>query len=196
MPLFPQGGLTSSVITTVWIGVAVVAFFNLRFGWVLSGLVVPGYLVPLLIVKPWAAAVIVVESIITYFLVWLFSEYLARSGAWSSLFGRDRFFALILFSVAVRLTFDAWLLPGLGQWLMDEMHLVFDYRNNLHSFGLVIIALTANQFWKTGFVRGVVPLVVTVGTTYVIVRFGLMGMAWSGLLEFYQRADEVFGMQE
>ena len=174
LPLFPQGGLTSSVITTVWIGVAVVAFFNLRFGWVLSGLVVPGYLVPLLIVKPWAAAVIVVESVFTYFLVWLFSEYLSRFRAWSSLFGRDRFFALIVFSVAVRLTFDAWLLPELGRWLTEEMHLVFDYRNNLHSFGLVIIALTANQFWKTGLVRGVIPLFVTVGITYVIVRFGLM----------------------
>ena len=96
LPLFPQGGLTSSVITTVWIGVAVVVFFNLRFGWVLSGLVVPGYLVPLMIAKPWAAAVIVVESIVTYFLVWLFSEYLSRYRFWASLFGRDRFFALIL----------------------------------------------------------------------------------------------------
>lgn len=174
MPIFPPGGLTSSVITTVWIGVAVVAFFNLRFGWVLSGLVVPGYLVPLLIAKPWAAVVILVESIVTYFVVWTFSEYLSRSGAWTSLFGRDRFFALILFSVAVRVVFDAWLLPEAGRWMNEEWSLVFDYRNNLHSFGLVIIALTANLFWKTGVLRGMVPLVVTVGLTYLIVRFGLM----------------------
>ena len=45
--LFPPGALSASVITTVWVGVFVVAFFNLRFGWVLSGLVVPGYLAPL-----------------------------------------------------------------------------------------------------------------------------------------------------
>ena len=68
LPIFPEGGLASSVITTVWVGVFVVCFFNLRFGWVLSGLVVPGYLVPLVILKPLAAGVIVVEAIITYLL--------------------------------------------------------------------------------------------------------------------------------
>jgi hypothetical protein len=174
LPIFPQGALSGSVITTVWIGVAVVVFFNLRFGWVLTGLVVPGYLVPLLLIKPWSVAVIFVESAATYFLAWLFSEYVSRTGLWSSLFGRDRFFAIILFSVIVRLVFDGWLLPELGHWLTTDLHLVFDYRNNLHSFGLVIIALMANLYWKTGFLRGLIPLFVTVGVTYFIVRFGLM----------------------
>ena len=174
LPVFPQGALSGSVITTVWIGVAVVAFFNLRLGWVLSGLVVPGYLVPLLIVKPWAVAVIFLESAVTYFLAWFFSEYLSRTGLWGSLFGRDRFFAIVLFSVVVRLVFDGWLLPDLGEWMNQELNLVFDYRNNLHSFGLVIIALMANLYWKTGFLRGLVPLFVTVGITFLIVRFGLM----------------------
>ena len=174
LPLFPPEGLASSVITTVWVGVAVVAFFNLRLGWVLSGLVVPGYLVPLLMVKPWAVAVIFLESAVTYFLAWLFSEYLSRTGAWGSLFGRDRFFAIVLFSIIVRLLFDGWLLPELGQWLNQELNLVFDYRNNLHSFGLIIIALMANLYWKTGFRKALVPLFVTVGVSYFIVRFGLM----------------------
>jgi hypothetical protein len=174
LPVFPQGALSGSVITTVWIGVAVVTFFNLRLGWVLSGLVVPGYLVPLLIVKPWAVAVIFFESTVTYLLAWFFSEYLSRFGVWGSLFGRDRFFAIILFSVVVRLVFDGWLLPELGQWMNEELNLVFDYRNNLHSFGLVIIALMANLYWKTGFLRGLIPLFVTVGITYIIVRYGLM----------------------
>ncbi len=175
LTIFPQGALSGSVITTVWIGVFVVAFFNLRLGWVLSGLVVPGYLVPLLIVKPWAVAVILVESAVTYFLAWFFSEYLSRRlGLWASLFGRDRFFAIILFSVVVRLVFDGWLLPGLGLWMNEELNLVFDYRNNLHSFGLVIIALMANLYWKTGFLRAMVPMFVTVGVTFLIVRFGLM----------------------
>lgn len=174
LPIFPEGALSASVITTVWIGVAVVAFFNLRFGWVLSGLVVPGYLVPLLIVKPWAVAVILLESAVTYFLTWFFSEYLVRFGVWGSLFGRDRFFAIILFSIVVRLLFDGWLLPEVGQWMNRELNLVFDYRNNLHSFGLVIIALMANLYWKTGFLRGMARLFVTVGITFCIVRFGLM----------------------
>ena len=59
LPLFPIDNTASAVTMTVWIGVAVVVFFNLRFGWTLSGLVVPGYVVPLLFVKPTSVAVIV-----------------------------------------------------------------------------------------------------------------------------------------
>src|SRR3546814_431456 len=116
LPIFPEGALASSVITTVWVGVFVLCFFNLRFGWVLSGLVVPGYLVPLLIVKPLAAAVILVEAIQTYLLVWLFSEKLSR-GRYPSLFGRDRFMGLILASILVRLIMDGLVLPEVAGWL-------------------------------------------------------------------------------
>ena len=172
--LFPSGSLASSVITTVWVGVFVVAFFNLRLGWVLSGLVVPGYLVPLIIVKPWAAAIVVGEGMLTYFLVWLFSEYGSRFGAWSNFFGRDRFFALFITSIVVRLTLDGWLLPIAGEYFNSHYGYQIDYRNNLHSFGLIIVALFANQFWKTGFLRGLIPQVVTIGLTYLIVRYGLM----------------------
>ncbi|MDQ7089470.1 MAG: poly-gamma-glutamate biosynthesis protein PgsC/CapC [Methylococcales bacterium] len=172
--IFPQGSLSSSVITTVWVGMFVVCFFNLRLGWVLSGLVVPGYLVPLLLIKPWAASVVLLEGFITYFIVWFLSEYLSRYAAWSNLFGRDRFFALVLCSIVIRLFFDGYLLPEIGQWLNAYWDINFDYHNQLHSFGLIIIALIANQFWKTGFVRGLVPLIVTLGSTLLIVRYGLM----------------------
>ncbi|HEW97642.1 MAG: hypothetical protein DRR16_12630 [Candidatus Parabeggiatoa sp. nov. 3] len=172
--IFPQGSLSSSIITTVWVGVFVIAYFNLRLGWVLSGLVVPGYVVPLLILNPWSAAIIILESIVTYFIVWLFSEYLSRWGPWCNFFGRDRFLAIVLTSVLVRIIFDAWLLPQIGEFVVNRYHFQFDYRNQLHSFGLIIIALIANQFWKTGLVRGLIPLFTALGLTYVIVRFGLM----------------------
>ncbi len=162
------------MITAVWVGVFVVAFFNLRLGWVLSGLVVPGYMAPLIIAKPWAALVILIEGIITYFLVWLFSEYLSRWGKWSNFFGRDRFFALLLGSIAVRIVLDGWLLPVFGEAINNRLGIQFDYRNNLHSFGLIIVALIANQFWKPGFVRGMFALFVTVGLTTLIIRYGLM----------------------
>lgn len=174
LPLFPEGSLASSVITTVWVGAYVLVFFNLRFGWVLSGLVVPGYLVPLLIVKPWAAGVIFVEASVTYAEVWFFSEYLTRWGRWSNFFGRDRFFALVLWSVVIRLTLDAWLLPAIGEFATTHWHINFDYRTNLQSFGLIIIALLANQFWKTGFICGLPQVLITCGITYVLVRYGLM----------------------
>ncbi len=174
LQIFPQTSLASSVVTTVWVGVFVVAFFNLRFGWVLSGLVVPGYLVPLLISKPWAAGVVLFEGMLTYWLVWLYSEYFSKFGKWGNLFGRDRFFALFLVSVAVRIVMDGWLLPVAGASFNDWLGMQFDYRNNLHSFGLIIVALVANQFWKTGFQRGLPSLLVTIGLTYLIVRYGLM----------------------
>ena len=174
LPLFPSGSLDSSVTTTVFVGIAVAVFFNLRFGWVLSGLVVPGYVVPLLIIQPWSAAVVIIESVVTYFLVlWIF-KYASRTGIWTTVFGRDRFFALLLGSVIVRIVFDCWLLPLVGEKITTGLGIHFDYRNQLHSFGLIIIALMANQFWKPGFFRGSVPLIVTVGITYMLVRYGLM----------------------
>jgi gamma-polyglutamate biosynthesis protein CapC len=180
LQIFPQGALASSVITTIWLGIFVVAFFNLRFGWILSGLVVPGYLVPLLLIKPWAVLAIFIEGVTAYYLVWLFSEYFSRYGLWSALFGRDRFFALILASIATRVTFDGWILPWLGLHLQD-VGIVFDYRNELHSLGLIIVALVANQFWKTGFIKGVPPFVITVGVTWLIVKYILLPYTNFGL---------------
>jgi hypothetical protein len=172
--IFPPGSLDSSVVTTVWIGILVLAFFNLRLGWVASGFIVPGYLVPLIILKPWSAGVIVIEGVVTYWLVWILSEQFSRWRVWNNFFGRDRFFAILLCSVIVRVLFDGWLLPLLGEYLNTTWHLAFDYRNNLHSFGLVIIALIANQFWKPGLLKGAIPFVVTIFTTWLIVRFGLI----------------------
>lgn len=178
--IFPQGSLSSSVITTVWVGVFVVAFFNLRFGWVLSGLVVPGYLVPLLLIKPWAVVAILIEGVSAYYLVWFFSEYLSRRGHWSALFGRDRFFALILASIVTRVAFDGWLLPLLGEGL-HGIGIVFDYRNELHSLGLVVVALMANQFWKSGVAKGLPPLIFSILVTWLIVRYILMEYTNFGL---------------
>jgi Capsule biosynthesis CapC len=173
LPIFPEGGLASSVITTVWVGVFVLAFFNLRFGWVLSGLVVPGYLVPLLILRPVAAGVIVFEAVLTYAIVWFFSEKLSR-GRYPALFGRDRFMGLVLASIAVRVTMDGWLLPIAADWISAQLGRQVDWQSNLQSFGLIVISLMANQFWKPGLVRGLISAAVVIGITFLIVRFGLM----------------------
>ncbi len=172
--IFPEGALTHSVVTTVWIGVFVTAFFNLRLGWPLSGLVIPGYLVPLLLSRPWSAATVMVEGVLTYFLVWLFSEFLSKTNRWSNLFGRDRFFAMLLASLVVRIAMDGFLLPILGDFLRRELQIDFDYANNLRSFGLIITALIANYFWKPGLRRGMGSLLTVIGLTLVLVRYGLM----------------------
>lgn len=174
LPIFPLGSLSSSVITTVWVGVFIIAFFNLRFGWVLSGIVVPGYLVPLLIARPLSFGVILVEASITYGLVWFFSERMSGGRTWSSLFGRDRFVGLVLASILVRLTFDGWLLPAAAEFAEQEFGTSFDLRGNLYSFGLIVISLLANQLWKPGYLRGMSQALVIIGLTYLVVRFGLM----------------------
>jgi hypothetical protein len=174
LPLFPEGSLAASVVTTVWVGVWVVCFFNLRLGWTFSGLVVPGYLVPLFIAKPWAGVIICLEGIAAYLLVWFLSEPLSRTGLWCGIFGRDRFFALILGSIVMRLIGDCWLLPMVGAWVNARYGIEFDYHNNLHSYGLIVVALIANQFWKPGVRRGLLPFSIILGITFLLVRFVLM----------------------
>jgi len=173
LPIFPAQALDSSVITTVWIGLCVITLFNLRFGTTLAGLVVPGYLVPLLLLKPTSALVIGVESIVTYLIARLLADKMMRRTGSSAMFGRDRFFALLLVSVMVRVVSDGWLLPALGRALSAQGW-IFDYHNNLYSFGLVIIALTANQMWNGGMVRGMATSLLYIAVTYAIVRWLLI----------------------
>ncbi len=172
--IFPEGGLDASVTTTVWLGVLVLGFCNLRLGWTLSGLVVPGYLVPLLIVEPWSAAVVVVEALAAYLIVRLVSERLPVLGFGGALFGRDRFFAIVLASIGMRLLVDGLLLPHLGNWLFENHRLMFGDRGTPHSFGLIVVALLANQLWKPGLGRGLATFTITTAATWALVRFALI----------------------
>ncbi len=173
LDIFPPGALSSSVITTVWVGVFVVVMLNLRLGTTLSGLVVPGYLVPLIILRPMSSGVIILEGLVTYWAAYLLANRLPRLFSYSEIFGRDRFFALILISVIVRLIFDGLLLPVFGEYLLS-LGFDYDYRNNLHSFGLIIVALIANQMWNGGIRYGATSIALYIGASYLIVRFILM----------------------
>ena len=110
LPIFPSDSAAITVSATVWVGVVVAVVCNLRLGWSLSALVVPGYLVPLLISRPATAMVVFLEAVVTYLLARLISDGLNRTAYWSSFFGRDRFFVIVVVSVIVRATFDGWLL--------------------------------------------------------------------------------------
>ncbi len=196
LPLFPADSVAASVTVSVWIGVWIVVFFNLRFGWTLSGLVVPGYLVPLLLVKPSAAVIICIESVITYLIVRLLSEGWGPRGwgwlpCWCSLFGRDRFFAIVLVSVLVRAVIDGWLVPELGEWINTTFRISLDYRNDLHSYGLIVVALLANYLWKPGLVRGASTSAVTVGLTYVVLRYGMLNYTNFGLGALHYLYEDV-----
>jgi len=171
LPLLPSSYLSHSVITTIWIGIWVVSFFNLRYGWVFTGLIVPGYLTPLLLIKPLSVGVIIFESIVAYLLVYLISEVAAKRRLWTNFFGRDRFFMILLMSVAVRLFFDGWALPLFVLSIQEEYGYVVDYNDSFHSFGLIIVALIANQLWKPGLRSGLFQMFITIGITYLITRY-------------------------
>ena len=154
IPLFPVDGTAASVTMTVWLGVCVVVFFNLRFGWTLSGLVVPGYLVPLLFVKPAAVLIIFGQAILTYLIVRFLSDGWGRLPWWSSFFGRDRFFVIILVSILVRAATDGWLLPIVGQRCNEAFGLQIDYRNDLHSYGLIVVSLAGQLLLEAALAAG------------------------------------------
>ncbi|OVE77880.1 hypothetical protein BVX99_01400, partial [bacterium F16] len=174
LPIFPQGALRESVVTTVWVGIFVFSLFNLRFGWTFSGLVVPGYLLPLIMLKPLTACVITGEAIISYYLVVLIAILPERLGIWCRFFGRDRFFAILLSSVVVRLVCDGWLLPEFGAYLQANWLPGFNYRADFFSFGTVVVALMANAFWKPGAAKGLMTLSIVTGVSFLLVRFILI----------------------
>jgi hypothetical protein len=190
-PLFPFDSAAITVTTTVWIGVWVIVFFNLRLGWTLSGLVVPGYLVPLLITRPTTAAVVLFEAVLTYLIVRAMSDWPKLASFWSSFFGRDRFFVIVVVSVLVRAILDGWLLPILGQFLVEEIGMQFDYRNSLHSFGLIVVALIANYFWKPGLKGGIIPIATSLVLTYLIVTFVFVGLTNFNLGNFHLLYEDV-----
>lgn len=179
LPIFPESGLSRSIITTVFIGLVIMVYFNEAFGWVLSGLVVPGYLAPILIIQPWSGGVIVAEAVITHILVRGFSDYLSRAGPaglglWRQFFGRDRFFAYLLFGVLVRALGEGYLFHEVGAFLNRSFGLSIDYRNNFYSIGLIVVPLLGNMFWKPGLKGGAVPIAVSVGLTYAFIRWVLI----------------------
>jgi hypothetical protein len=191
LPLFPLESSAVTITTTVWIGVLIAAFFNLRFGWTLSALVIPGYIVPLVMARPMTASIILLESAITYGFAILISESNRNRPYWSSFFGRDRFFLIVVVSVLVRSLCDGWLLPLGGQWLVESFNLDLDYRNDLNSFGLIAVALIANYFWKPGLKAGLPCLLTIVGLTWAIVAWLLVPFTNFNVGSFHSLYEDI-----
>jgi hypothetical protein len=179
LPIFPESGLARSILTTVLVGLAVMVFFNEAFGWVFSGLVVPGYLAPIFLINPWSGGVIVVEAVLTHGLVRFFSDYASRIGPaglgpWRPFFGRDRFFAYLVFGVFVRALGEGYFFHEVGAALNRGLGLSIDYRNNFYSIGLIVVPLLANMFWKPGLKAGLFPIGCAIAATYAIIRWLLI----------------------
>lgn len=192
----PEGGLAVSITSIVWLGVIVVCSMNLRFGWSLAGLIIPGFLVPLFILRPASAIINIIEGTITYLVTRKISNLGPNLNLWDSFYGRSRFLAIIIVSVLVRLILDGYLLGNLSNYLQNNYNYQINYYINLNSYGLIIVSLIANQFWENGFNRQFVPFVIVTLLTYLLVRYGLMEFSNFRISQIgsslYTNIDEIF----
>ncbi|MDH5673726.1 MAG: poly-gamma-glutamate biosynthesis protein PgsC/CapC [Myxococcales bacterium] len=161
--LFPVNGLDRSLHAPVLLGLLVSAFFAETLGWTFAGLVVPGYLVSVIVAAPLTAVLVVVEALLTYFLCAAIGLWIPRTGAWSTAFGRERFFLFILAALAIRLSVEASLLPCLQE------RYELPHSRELHSLGLVLVPLLANMLWNDGLLRSFTRVSCVVAITYVLV---------------------------
>jgi|GEM_PF-2597165 len=171
--IFPES-LAGSLLITVAIGVFVAAFYNLRLGWTLSGFIVPGYLTPLFIIKPYSAFIDIFQGIVAYLCVYTLSWIGPRLNLWGSFFGRDCFLALLTMSVLTRIILSFFIIPAISEYATIHYNALTFVDTTFNSFGMVVVTLIANQFWTTGLKRGVVPFSIILLTTYLLVRYGLM----------------------
>jgi hypothetical protein len=161
--VFPESGFDKSATTPVLLGVLVSWLFTETFGWVFAGLVVPGYLAALFLLDPRVATVDLLEVVATYGLARLLGEHLARTGLTSRMFGRERFFLIVLVSIVVRLAVEGVMFPRLAS------HATWAF-----SIGLVVVPLTANACWKTGLWRGALQTGLPTVVVYVLLRYVLL----------------------
>ena len=146
--MFPSAYVDNSLLTAVLIGVVIIWILTELYGWPQSGLVVPGYLAGVFIIQPRAGLVVLGEAVITYGLAVLLARGLPRIIPLDRAFGRNRFFLILLASVAVRLFIEGG--PFLS--LLGKAGLPLD--TPLNSLGLVLVPLTANAMWRTGLYKG------------------------------------------
>ncbi len=167
-PIFPVNGLDRSLHAPVMIGLLAITFFTEVFGWTYAGLVVPGYLATVMVAAPITGALIVLEALLTYLFAALIGRWLPRTGAWSTTFGRERFFLFIVGAVLVRLGVEGNLLPRLTATF--GLH----HSRELYSLGLVLVPLLANMFWNTGAKVAVPRVAVVTAITWLIVEYVLL----------------------
>lgn len=147
LAVFPPNGLDRSLHVAVLIGLVLGTLLTELFGWTYAGLVVPGYLATIFIAAPATAIFIVLESVVTYWLVAGVGRWVTHLGAWSAAFGRERFYLFIVGAVLVRLLFEGVLVPRL------EARYGFAHSRELYSVGLVLVPLVSNTFWNAGIIK-------------------------------------------
>ncbi|MFT4622134.1 MAG: hypothetical protein ACI8PZ_000790 [Myxococcota bacterium] len=185
LEIFPPSSLNNSILTSVLVGLVVVWLFQETYGWNFSGLVVPGYLASVLVVQPLTGCVIVVEAVATWWLVYAISDGVPARWPWARFFGRDRFFALCLASVVVRLALEG----GGLTWLQDQLGLTVSA--TFHSMGLLVVPLAANAMWRMGPTMGFTRLGLPVVFTWLLLQYVLLPYTNLSLASFELTYEDV-----
>lgn len=190
LKIFPAYGLENSLLTAILVGLYIRFFFNEWLGWVFSGLVVPGYLACIVLLRPASAAVIIVEALITFMLVRGMSNTLSRTGLGNPLFGRDRFVWLVVASVGVRVAVEALVAPPLESLLRARFGWDPADSFGFYGIGMVLVPLLANACWKPGLVRGCFQQLVCTAITYFII-LGLLSVTNLSFAKVAQGFDQL-----
>ena len=174
LTLFPPYGIDQTIHVAVLIGVLLLLGLTEWFGWVFSGLVVPGYLASLFVLEPASGCAVLIEAMLTFLVARVLSNVASRSGAWNAFFGRERFMLIVFVSIVVRQACSLWLFPD-SLRLIDELAgTSYRYELTLSSVGLVLVPLTANMFWKLDLRRGFFQIAVPTGITFAVLAYVLL----------------------
>src|SRR2546421_6094991 len=112
-PIFPPG-LEGTLLVPVVVGVLVMLVFHDWWGWDFVGLVVPGYLCSVLMLEPPVALVVIVEAVAAWALARGLDGAGGRLGLTYPVFGRDRFYLVLVSSILVRVLVEGLLIQRLA----------------------------------------------------------------------------------
>ncbi|NUN48975.1 MAG: poly-gamma-glutamate biosynthesis protein PgsC/CapC, partial [Candidatus Brocadiae bacterium] len=173
IPLFSPNGLQHSLVISVCIGVLITTLMFERYGWVFSGLVVPGYLAPIFAIYPLSGLTILLEAMLTIGVVRGIHLAAWRFRTHTPLFGRERFFLIVLIALGVRLLVEELLLPWGTEILFPGRTDILSRIKDFGAIGLVVVPLTANLLWKPGIPRGLIQVgVCTLGV--LVALYGIL----------------------
>lgn len=187
--IFPAYGLDNSLLTAVLVGLYIRFAFNEWLGWVFSGLVVPGYLAAIILLRPASAFMIVIEAAVTLLAVRSVSSVMSLTKLGTPMFGRDRFVWLVVVGVGVRILFEVHLAPFVESWFRVRQGFDPGDSFGLYGIGLVLVPLLANACWKPGLVRGGFQQIVCTGATYFLLQLLLTttNLSFAGVAENFDQ---------
>ena len=138
------------LVTAFGIGIVIGFLFFEITGLIAGGVIVPGYLA-LFVNDPIKILVTLLVSLITYGIVYLFASRFI-------IFGKRRFFIMILIGFIIRSTLDYFNLfvPHLGV--------------ELQAIGYIIPGIIANEFFKQGVAKTIMAITIVVSIVYLILN--------------------------